>query len=618
MMSARPLFRHPFALLALACALLAAPAGPVAAADTVTRHGLSTFGELKYGPDFRHFDYVNPDAPKGGTMRTWALQSFDNLNPLILKGNLAVQTELHFDSLMARAEDEPDAMYGLIAESVEMPADRAWAAFNLNPAARWHDGTPITADDVVFTFEAIQEKGHPSLQLLFADLQSVAAEGPHRVVFSFKPAESRRDLPLAVAAQPIMSRAWFEGRDFAATTLEPPLGSGPYRIAEVDQGRSITYARVPDYWAKDLPANISRHNFDRVRVEYFRDRDIAQEALFAGAFDWRIVNVARDWATAFDGRPPVESGQMKRLELPDNSPSGVQALFLNTRRPQLADVRVREALNLAFDFEWMNQTLFYGIYRRMGSMFENSDLRHEGPPGPAELALLEPWRGQVPDAVFEKPFENPVHGDSRATRNNLREAQKLLQAAGWEIRDGQLVNGATGQPFTLEFLLYEGLYARVLNPYIQNLKRLGIDASIRVVDVASYENRVREYDYDVIVRRFAQPLTPGVEQRNIWSSVAADRVGSFNFSGIADPAVDALVEAVVKAQDREALRAAVSALDRVLMWGQYAVPQFYSGQFRLAYWDRFGRPDVQPEYALGLIDTWWIDPEKDAKLNIDR
>ncbi len=614
-MAGRSCLRRGLALLLLCGGILAAQ--PLAA-DTVTRHGLSTFGALKYGPDFAHFDYANPDAPKGGEMRTWALQSYDNLNPLILKGNLAELTPLHFDSLMARAEDEPDAMYGLIAETVEMPQDRAWAAFNLNPAARWHDGTPVTSEDVVFTFDAIRDKGHPSLQLLFADLDRVEAEGPHRVVFHFKPAESRRDLPLAVAAQPIMSKAWFAGRDFAATTMDPPLGSGPYRIVEADQGRSITYQRVPDYWAKDLPANVGRHNFDRVRVEYFRDRDIAQEALFAGAFDWRVVNVARDWASGFDGRPPVADGRIKRMELPDDSPSGVQALFLNTRRPQLADRRVRAALNLAFDFQWMNETLFYGIYTRMGSMFENSDMRHEGAPSEAELALLEPWRAEVAAEVFEKPFENPVHGDSRATRANLREAGRLLQDAGWVIRDGKLVNGETGAPFTLEFLLYEGLYARVLNPYIQNLQRLGIDAKIRVVDVASYENRVRQFDYDVIVRRFAQPLTPGVEQRNIWSARSSDMVGSFNFSGIDNPAVDALVEQIVQAKDRESLRTAVSALDRVLMWGQYAVPQFYSGKFRLAYWDRFGRPAVQPAYALGLVDTWWIDPEKDAKLNLNR
>jgi len=589
------------------------PAGP-----TAPSHGLSTFGELKYGPDFRHFDYVNPDAPKGGEMRTWALQSFDNFNPLILRGNLAALSSLTFDSLMTAADDEPDAMYALIAESVERAEDGAWAAFDLNPQARWHDGSPITADDVVFTFEAIRDQGHPSLQLLFSDLEEVVAEGPHRVVFRIAPSEARRDLPLAIAAQPIMSRAWFEGRDFAATTMAPPLGSGPYRVGRVDQGRSISYERVPDYWAQDLPVNRGRFNFDRVRVEYFRDRDIAQEALFAGEFDWRVVNVARDWATGFDGRPPVQAGHVKRIELDDNTPSGVQALFLNTRRDKLSDPRVREALNLAFDFEWMNQSLFYDIYTRMGSMFENSDLRHDGPPDAAELALLEPFRGQIPDEAFEKPYRNPVHGDARATRANLRQAQQLLEQAGWKIRDGRLVNAETGAPFTLEFLLFESLYSRVLNPYIQNLKRLGIDASIRVVDVASFENRVREYDYDAIVRRFAQPTTPGVEQRNIWTSRAADMVGSLNFAGIANPAVDALVEEIVRARDRESLATAVSALDRVLMWGHYAVPQFYSGKYRLAYWDRFGRPEIQPEYGLGLVDTWWIDPEKDAKLPLNR
>lgn len=609
---------RPLALAPLCLSVLLWGMPFASAAGTGPSHGLSTFGELKYPPDFQHFDYVNPDAPKGGEMRTWALQSFDNFNPLILRGNLAALTSLTYDSLMTRADDEPDALYGLIAESVERPEDLSWVAFNLNPQARWHDGTPITAEDVIFTFEAIREKGHPSLQLLFSDLETVTAEGAHRVVFTLAPSESRRDLPLAIAAQPIMSKAWFEGRDFAATTMDPPLGSGPYRVGRIDQGRSITYERDPGYWAADLPANRGRYNFDRVRIEYFRDRDIAQQALFAGEFDWRVVNVARDWATGFEGRPPVQAGHVKRIELPDNTPSGVQGLFLNTRRDKLADPRVREALNLAFDFEWMNQSLFYGIYTRMGSMFENSDLRHAGPPDSAELALLEPFRGQIPDEVFEKPYSNPVHGDARATRANLRQAQQLLEQAGWQVRDGKLVDARTGAPFTLEFLLYESLYSRVLNPYIQNLKRLGIEASIRVVDVASFENRVREYDYDAIVRRFAQPMTPGVEQRNIWTSRAADMIGSLNFAGIRSPAVDALVEEIVRAQDRDTLATAVSALDRVLMWGHYAVPQFYSGKFRLAYWDRFGRPEVQPEYGLGLVDTWWIDPEKDAKLPLRR
>jgi microcin C transport system substrate-binding protein len=576
-------------------------------------HGLSAFGELKYRPGYRHFEYVEANAPKGGELILWELETFDNLNPVILKGVPAAGLNLVYETLMARAMDEPDALYGLIAESVELGPKRAFAVFTLNPKARWQDGRPVTADDVVFTFEAIMKEGHPQYRLLYRDVEGVDKLSPLLVRFRFKPGESRRDLPLLVAQMPILARAWFKGRDFAATTLDPPVGSGPYRIAKVDPGRSIHYRRDPAYWGKDLAPNVGRYNFDLIRYDYFRDRDIAFEAFFSGVYDARLEITARNWATGY-ARRPVLSGFIRREVLADNTPSGVQAFFLNTRRPHLADRRVREALNLAFDYEWLNKTLFYGLYKRTRSMFENSDLAATGLPSEAELRLLEPFRAALPPEVFSKPFDPPEAGDWSKHRANLRQAQHLLAQAGYRLKDGILVDRETGQPFALEFLLFEASFQRVVLPFVRNLERLGITASVRLVDVSTFENRMRAFDYDVIIRRFSQPLTPGVEQRNYWGSAAADVIGGFNFSGIKDKTVDALIERIIGAKDRQALRAACRALDRVLTWGYYTIPQWYSGSYRLAFWDKFSRPKIMPAYDLGLTDTWWIDTEKLERL----
>lgn len=593
-------------------ALLCVLAAGTAAAEP--RHGLSAFGELKYPAGFRHFDYVEPAAPKGGEIRTWELDSFDNLNPLILKGTVAAGLHLVYETLLEPARDEPDALYGLVAETVELCPGRACAAFNLNPKARWHDGTPITADDVVFTFNAALKDGHPQYRLIFQDVESVAAEGPRRVTFRFKPTESRRDLPLLVAQLPILSQRWFRGRDFGRPVIDPPPASGPYRIDRIDHNRSIAYRRVPDYWGKDLPVNVGRHNFEIVRYEYFRDRDIATEAFFGGAYDFRIDVTAKVWATGYD-RPPVNKGFIKREVLPDGTPSGVQGFFLNSRRPHLADRRVRAALNYAFDYEWQNKNLFYGLYQRTRSMFENSDLAATGKPGPDELKLLEPFRGRVPDEVFTTEFQSPVTDGTGNNRANMRVAQKLLADAGWTVKDGRLVN-AKGDPFVIEFLLFEPSFTRIVHPFARNLERLGIKVDIRIVDLPSFENRMRTFDFDVIGRRFSQPLTPGVEQRVYWGSAAAAVVGSFNYSGIKDPAVDALVERIISAGSRAELNSATRALDRVLMWGYYTVPHWYSGTFKVAYWDKFGRPPAQPKYATAatLFETWWVDPARERRL----
>lgn len=609
------------ALFLLIAASLARPR--LAQADSVTpdilgpRHGLSAFGDLKYPPGFGHFDYVNPAAPKGGELRAWQLDSFDNLNPLILKGVLAIDTGLAYESLMTRAFDEPDALYGSIADSAELGPGRAWAAFTIHPQARWDTGSPITAEDVVFTFDATKKDGHPLYQLVLHDLLEVVAEGPRRVVFRFAETESRRDLPLIVASLPIMSKAWFQGRSFADPVLEPPPSSGPYRISRVDAGRSLVFERVKDWWGRDLPAHRGQHNFDWVREDYYRDREVAAEAFFAGEYDYREEITARLWAAGYKGRPAFDAGKIRREVLQDGTPSGVQAWFLNSRRPQLADPRVRQALNLAYDFEWMNKTLFYSLYKRTRSMFENSDLAATGLPSAAELKLLEPWRGRIPPEVFTTEYQPPKTDGSGRNRANLKQAQELLIQAGWQVRDGQLAD-ADGKPFTLEFMLFEPSFQRIILPFMRNLELIGIRPTIRVVDVSAFENRMRNFDFDIISRRFAQPLTPGVEQRNFWSSASAKTVGSYNLSGIHDPAVDDLVEHIVKAPNRDALRTACRALDRVLMWGWYVIPHWYSGTVKLAWWDRFGKPETKPPYETGLMETWWVDPAKDKALNLQR
>lgn len=601
----------------LAGLLLAAALACLSNAHAQPRHGLSAFGDLKYPPDFRHFDYVNPDAPKGGELRMWQLNAFDNLNPLILKGVAAANLGLTFQSLMVRAFDEPDAVYASLAESAELGPDRAWVAFNIDRRARWHDGSPVTAEDVVFTFESIVQHGHPLYQLVLRDMESVTAESERRVVFRFRPTESRRDLPLTVATMPILSKAWFQGRDFASPLSEPPLGSGPYRIVRAEAGRTLVMRRVENWWAKDLPSNRGQYNFDQIRDDYYRDRDVAVEAFFAGEYDFREEIIARVWATQYQGKPAFDAGKIRREVLRDHTPSGVQAWFLNTRKPHLSDPRVRQAINLAFDFEWMNKTLFYDLYKRTRSMFENSDLAATGLPSEAELGLLEPYRDRLPREVFTTEFQPPRTDGSGNNRANLKQAQQLLLQAGWGIEKGRLVD-REGKPFELEFLLYEPSFQRVIGPFARNLERIGIAVSMRVVDVSAFENRMRSFDFDTVGRRFAQPITPGTEQRNLWSSASASTIGSFNLSGIRDPVVDDLVEHIVSAKSRDELRAATRALDRVLMWGWYVVPNWYSGTVKLAYWDRFQRPATKPLYDVGLVNTWWIDPARDRALNLPR
>ncbi len=596
---------------AVALAFLLALTAPAAAAES---HGLSSFGELKYPPDFKHFEWVNPDAPKGGrlaTMGTIARETFDSFNAFILKGDPAQGIEHLFDSLMTRAHDEPDALYGLVARSAELAADRGSVTFRLRPEAKFSDGSPLTAEDVVFSFVTLKEKGHPLYRVQLKDARTAEAVDAHTVRYTFTGTETR-DLPLVVAGLPILSKAYYATREFDQTTLEPPLGSGPYRVGDFKPGTFVSYKRRDDYWGKDLPVNRGRFNFDELRFEYYRDRTAALESFKAGAFDLREEFTARDWATAYD-IPAVKDGRLVKLVLPDESPSGAQGFFLNMRRPKFADVRVRKALDYAFDFEWTNKNIFYGLYTRTESFFENSDLKASGPPSAEEVALLEPFRAQLPAEVFGEPYKPPVSDGSGQDRRLLREAGRLLEEAGWQVKAGKRVN-AGGETLDIEFLIVDPSTERILTPYVKNLQAIGVQTSIRRIDPAQYERRAKAFDFDVVIARYALRLTPGVEVRSFWSSEAAATEGSYNLAGIRSPVVDALIAKVSEAGSRAALKTATRALDRVLRAGHYWVPHWYRPYHYVAYWDKFGRPDVKPRYERGIIHTWWYEPAKAAKL----
>lgn len=609
-------------LVGAATALVLALATLAHAADGPARHGLSPFGDLKYAPTFAHFDYVNPDAPKGGTLSMVGVDakiSFDSLNPFILKGDfpegLALNNSdtggsLVFDSLMTPAGDEADALYGLLAESVELSADRGEAVFHLRPEARWHDGTPVTANDVAFTVNALKKDGHPNYRFPLREV-TVKVRDARTVAFTFA-GDAKRDLVLFVASLPIASAAYYAKHSFKETTLEPPLGSGPYRVGDFKPGRFIAYTRVPDYWGRDLPVNRGRWNFDVIRYEFYRDRGVAFEAFKAGTYDLREEFTSKTWATEYNF-PALAQGRVKKLTLPDENPSGVQGIFLNTRRPALADPRVREALNDAFDFEWLNKTVFYGLYQRTYSYFQNSTLEARGAPTADELKLLAPYRDRLPAGVFGPALRPPATDGSGNNRANLRKARALLEAVGWRVVNGKLVD-AKGEPMVLEFLTFEPRMSEITNIYVQTLNRLGIEASVRQVDPAQYERRTKAYDFDATTRRYSMRLTPGVELREYFSSSRAAVEGTPNISGIADPVVDALIEKVIAAPSREELTTAAHALDRVLLAGYYWIPNWYKASHHLAYWDKFGQPAVKPRYQRGIVDTWWLDPKREAAL----
>jgi microcin C transport system substrate-binding protein len=607
------------ALIALIFAL------PAAAADTgKPSYGMSLFGDpLKYPPDFTHFDYVNPDAPKGGSVRFGDLGTFDNLNPFILRGvsyirfaDSMVGVGAMYDSLMAGALDEPNAAYGLIAETVELAPDRSSITFNLRPEARFQDGSPITAADVCWTYDTLISKGAPVFRIEFANVDKCQVEGPHRVEFLFKNGNDR-DLPMQVAGLPVLPKKWWQGRDFSQPTLDIPLGSGAYRIAAVDPGRSITYERVKDYWAKDLPVNKGTNNFDTIRVDYYRDMSVMFEALKAGQIDVRGEYTAKDWETLYDF-PAVKDGMVIKAEVHHEVPQGMQGFIFNTRRPIFSDRRVRRAIGYLFDFEWTNKNILYNAYKRTKSYWENSDLAARGLPQGEELKLLEGYRGRIPDEIFTMAYEPPVYDGSGDIRPGMREALKLFQEAGWSIKNGKLINDKTGQPFTFEFLSDEPRMEKVVLPFLDNLKRVGIVAQLRNIDAAQYENRRRNYDFDMISVRYNASLSPGTELREFFGSTAADQPDSANTSGIKDPVVDDLIERAIKAKSRAALVPIIHALDRVLLFGYYVVPNWYSDYYRVAYWNKFGMPKVQPKYAssaAAVINDWWIEPGKEQQVS---
>lgn len=590
------------------------------AAAEAERHGISAFGDLKYPADFRHFDYVDPKAPKGGTlshigstrMFNQGFLTFNSLNSYILKGDAAQGMELTFASLMVRAGDEPDAMYGLAARSVRVSADGLTYRFTLRPEAKFHDGTKLTAHDAAFSLTTLKEKGHPIITQLLRDLVSAQATDDATVVLRF--AEKRaRDVPLFAAGLPILSRAYYGTKSFDESTLEIPLGCGPYKIGRFEPGRYIEYERVKDWWGADLPVMRGQYNFDTVRFEYYRDRDVAFEGFTGRNYLFREEFTSRIWATRYDF-PALKDGRVKREVLSDETPSGAQGWFINTRLPKFQHPKLREALICAFDFEWTNKNIMYSSYTRTHSVFQNSEMMAKGKPDAAELALLEPFRGKVPEEVFGEPFVPPVSDGSGQDRALLRRGIQLLQEAGYVIKNGKRVT-PQGERVSIEFLIEEPSFQPHHMPYIKNLGTLGIDASVRVVDAAQMQKRRNEFEYDLVIQRFGFSSTPGDSLRSYFSSQAAVLKGSQNLAGIADPAIDAMIERIIAAEARPALNAACRALDRLIRAGRYWVPHWYKASHWLAYWDMFARPPTKPKYMRGVLETWWSDPGRAARID---
>jgi microcin C transport system substrate-binding protein len=611
-------------LIVTASSLAGAACGASAlAVDETETHGISSFGDLKYPADFRHLDYVDVNAPKGGVFSQVGpsrqfnqnFLTFNSLNSYILKGDAAQGMELTFAGLMVATSDEPDSMYGLVARAVRISADKLTYRFLLRPEARFHDGTKLTAHDVAFSLKLLKEKGHPIIGQMTRDFVGAEAEDDTTVVLRFAPNRAR-DVPLFVAGLPIFSRAYYSTHNFDETTLEPPLGSGPYRVGRFESGRYIEYDRVKDWWGAELPIARGQYNFDVVRFEFYRDRDVAFEGFTAKSYLFREEFTARTWATRYDF-PAIKDGRVKQAMLSDDTPSGGQGWFMNTRRDKFKNPLLREAMIQAFDFEWTNKTIMYGAYKRTFSVFQNSTMTAEGKPEGAELALLEPFRGKVPDEVFGEPFMPPVTDGSGQDRALLRKATQLLQQAGYPIKNN-MRHDPKGEPVTVEFLIDEPTFQPHHMPFIKNLGMLGIEANLRIVDPVQYRKRVDDFDFDITVQRFNFSTTPGDSLRNYFGSEAVSRKGSFNLAGIADPAVDELIKKVIAADTRPALITACRALDRVIRAGRYWIPHWYLAAHRIAYWDVFGFPPKKPGFSRGIPETWWYDQEKAAKLERGR
>jgi microcin C transport system substrate-binding protein len=609
-------------MLVLSAAALAGTqlGGPTAAAaDDIEAHGISAFGDLKYPADFRHFEYVNPNAPKGGLFSQIGpgrhlnqnLLTFNSLNSYILKGDAALGIERTFATLMERAHDEPDAMYGQAARAVRMSKDGLSYRFLLRPETRFHDGTRLTAADVAFSLTTLKEKGHPIIRQILREFVGAEALDDATVLVRFSPGRAR-DVPLLVASLPIFSHEYYGKRPFDESTLDIPLGSGAYKVGNFEPGRFIEYNRVKDWWGADLPISRGRNNFDTLRYEYYRDREIAFEGFSAKSYLFREEFTSRVWATRYDF-PAVRDGRVKRDVLPDDTPSAAQGWFINMRREQFKSPKLREALIYAFDYEWTNNNIMYGAYRRTQSPFQNSDMMAKGPPSPEELEVLAPFRDKLPPEIFGEPFVPPVSDGSGNDRVQLRKASQLLQEAGYAVKDGKRIN-ANGQPITIEFLIDDPVSKPHHMPFIKNLATLGIEADLRVVDPVQYRARVDAFDFDIIVQRYSFSTVPGDSLRTYFSSQAASIKGSQNFAGIADPAIDALIERVIAAENRHALVVAARALDRVVRQVRHWIPHWYKPAHWVAYWDVYSRPGTKPRYARGVEDTWWYDRDKATKL----
>jgi microcin C transport system substrate-binding protein len=601
-----------FRILPVLALLATAPALAQDNQTAIPRHAVAMHGDVKYGPDFTHFDYVNPDTPKGGTLRLNAVGTFDSLNPFIVKGTPAggmtfLGTSMIYESLMDQSYDEPFSMYGVLAESIELPDDRTWVAFNLRPQAKWTDGQPVTAEDVVWTFNTLMEKGTPFFKAYYGEVDKVEATSPSRVKFTLKHPDNA-ELPLVISQMSVLPKHYWTapGRDFGATSLEPPLGSGPYKVGRIEPGRSISYVRDPNWWGKDLPVNRGRYNFDTVTFEYYRDSDVALEAFLAGEYDIREENTAKLWASAYNA-PPVKDGRIIKAELPHQRPQGLQGYIYNTRRPLFADRAVREALAYALDFEWGNKQFAFGSYKRTRSYFSNSDLESKGLPEGRELEILERFRGKVPEEVFTAEYNPPVTDGSGNARANLKRAGEILDAAGYKTgKDGIRVNAA-GTRMEFEIIDANPAFERWAGPFIQNLAKIGVKASFRVIDPAQYQNRMNNFDFDMTTGSFGQSESPGNEQRDFWGSDRADAPGSRNLIGIKDPVVDELITLIIKAPTREDLVARVHALDRVLQWGFYTIPQWHLNYWRLAWWSKLKHPEKLSPITPGISDTWWAE-----------
>ena len=569
-------------------------------------HAISMHGSPKYSKNFKNFDYVNFDAPKGGSIKLHQIGSFDTLNNFILKGNPVVNLSQVHDSLLTQSFDEPFTMYGLVAESISVPEDRSWVIFKIRKEAKFHDGNPIRVEDVIWTLNTLKEKGHPFYKFYYGNIKTAEKISDNEVKFIFQ-GERNLELPLIIGQMKILSKKYWEDK-FEDVLLESPVGSGPYRVKNFKAGRTIEFERVDDYWGKNLSVNKGRFNFQKIIIEYFRDATVALEAFKSSDYDFRQENQAKRWANAYNFTA-IKNGHVKKESVKHEIPTGMQGFFINTRKEIFKDRVVRKALNYAFDFEWTNKILFFDQYKRTGSFFSNSELAASDLPSKEELELLDPFKNQLQNEIFNTIYENPINDGSGDLRKNLRIADKLLYEAGWIIKDGKRINESTGMPLKFTILLVSPEFERIALPYARNLKKIGIETKVRTVDSAQYERRLEDFSFDMTVVSLGQSLSPGNEQKDFWSSTTAQINGSRNYAGVSSPAVDFLIDKVIAAKNRESLISATRALDRVLLWGYYVVPHWHIQNFRIAYWDKFGQPKINPKYDLGL-DTWWYDNDK--------